>query len=877
MILLALLGCAPPAPAPNPTGDNLFQNGCPIEGQATARALVDVRERPWGPEALARPGDVLLMNEHAAFVIQGVEAPRTYYHYGGAPIDAVALRGCEQAGPELFEELGFIVGQLELSDFNASTLHQVRGQAIEVKSDGADGGDAIVEVRATDDRFWLVEMTLVRNVWEAGGRKELGPLFGLDVTLRYTLKPNAKALQIDVLLGGKPVTDGFLVGALVFPSDELVVTTFSTGQLSAGGFSLDLGVPWLGMAGVSGSQAVAMPEASMAYAEVSGVRALLDLKQAVEPLLVTGAAVPPATRFLLGVGASDGASASATLEPWMGSLAESGAWATVSGTVSDGAGPVAGTTVLVEARTAAGVEGVVETLVTDINGHFSGRSIHFGSPWTLTATAEGRDDGPRITAAPGTAATLTIGAVGGLALDVVDGDGVAIPVRVALTRADGARRVLYALPGETVAVPPGTWAATVTRGYEYAIAHQTVVVPEGGSTTLAAMLEHVIDTTGWASVDTHVHAEASADSATRAADRFRTSAASGLDVTVSTDHEAIIDMAPYVDGEGLADWVSYGLGSEITGTVPEHVNAWPFPPDSTDARGDPVRWYQLGFPGIYAAARERGARVVQLNHARVNGECGILCVLDWDRGTDDPATADPEGLALPAGTDIWSWDFDSFELLNGLRSPLLDLEDPRHTGALHDWLAFLNLGHRITATAVTDVHGLQIPGEPRVYALVADDTPGVVTADDIADAELDGAAVLSAGAFATVDIGGIGPGGLASAPEGNATLALSVLALPEIDVVTVYVLVNCDLVATVDTTAPHELQKLAAAVPLTLAADGHVVTLGFGAEPMPEGLQDYDAANVPRFVTNAIYVDADGDGVWTPPGAKACATGRFVQ
>ena len=877
LAVLALLACPEPEPPPTPTGDNLFLHGCPTEGQATARALVDAQERPWGIEALAQPGDVLLMNEHAAFVIQGVDAPRTYYHYGGAPIDAVALRGCDQAGPELFEELGFIVGQLDLSDFNASTLHQVRGKSIEVVNDGADGKDAVVEVHATDDRFWLVELTLVRNVWESGGRKELGHLFGVDVTLRYTLQPNAKALQMDVVLGGTPVTDGFLVGALVFPSDELAVSTFSTGELSTGGFSLDVGVPWLGMAGASGSQAVAMPDSTMAYTEVSGVRALLDLKQAVEPLLVNGAATPPTTRFLLSVGATDGASASAGLEPWMGSLAEDGAWAAVSGTVSDGSGPVAGATVLVEATTATGIEGVVETLVTDTNGHFSGRSIHYSSAWTLTATGDGRDNGPGVTAEPGTPAALQIGGTGALVLDVVDGEGVAIPVRVALERDDGARRVLYALPGETLAVPPGTWAATLTRGYEYTIAHETVTVPEDGSTTLSAMLEQVIDTTGWASVDTHVHAEGSADSTTRAADRFRTSAASGLDVTVNTDHEAIIDMAAYVDGEGLADWVSYGLGSEITGSIPEHVNAWPFPPEPADPRGNPVRWYELGLGGMYAAARERGARVVQLNHSRVNGECGILCILDWDRGADDPATSDPEALALPAGTEIWSWDFDTFELINGLRSPLLDPEDPRHTGALHDWLAFLNLGHRVTAVAVTDVHGLQIPGEPRVYAQVTDDTPGVVTADDVADGELDGAAVLSAGAFATVSIGGFGPGGLASALDGAATLVVSVQALPEVDVATVYVLVNCDLVAIVETTAPHEVQKLSASLPLSFDADAHVVTLGFGTEPMPEGLEDYDPLNVPRFVTNAIYVDADGDGAWTPPGAKTCETGRFVQ
>ena len=36
------------------------------------------------------------------------------------------------------------------------------------------------------------------------------------------------------------------------------------------------------------------------------------------------------------------------------------------------------------------------------------------------------------------------------------------------------------------------------------------------------------------------------------------------------------------------------------------------------------------------------------------------------------------------------------------------------------------------------------------------------------------------------------------------------------------------------------------------------------------GLADYDPSRTPRVTTNAIYVDADEDGVWTPPGGKSC-------
>ncbi len=876
MLLLLLAACPAPETPANATGDGLFTQGCPVPGQAAARSLKAANEAPWGSEALAGPGDVVLLNEKAAFVIQNVDDVDTYYHYGGQPIDAVAVDGCEQAGPELFEEMGFLVGQLELTDFNQSTLHQVRGEAIRIVADGSDGGPAIVEVDATDDRFWLVEETLARAVWNSGGRKPLGDLYGLDMTLRYTLDPGATALQMEVILDGEPVTDGFVTGALVFPSDEVDVNEFANGNLDVGGFGLDLDVPWLAMGRTTGAQAVAMPDSTMAYTEVAGVRALLDMGQALAPLEVTGAAEPPSTRFLLSVGPTDAASASAGFEPYFPEPVKGSTWADVSGTVADAAGPVAGATVTVYADNGDGDAEVLDTLVTDASGRFSGRTLKLAGPWTLVASADGRDDSAAVEISSGPAA-LQLGAAGKLTIDAVDDAGVGVPVRVELQRDDGAHTVRYALPGDTVDLPPGTWHAWVTHGYEDALVQADVVVPESGEGTLSVTVAHVVDTTGWASIDTHVHQEASADSRTLATERFRTVAASGLDIMVSTDHEAIIDLSDALDASGAGEFLTYGLGSEVTAVIPEHTNPWPMPPDEADPRGSPVRWYGLGFPGIYAAERARGARVIQLNHSRVNGECGILCVLDWDRGADDPATDDPEALAMPAAQPVWSWDFDAFELLNSARSPLLDPADPRHTGALVDWFAFLNLGHPVTGTAVTDVHEAQIPGEPRTYVRVADDSQGAFTVDDAADAELEGAAVISAGAFATVEIAGAGPGDVVSVGDGAATLHVNVQAIPEIDVAKVYVLVDCDLVATLDATDPAGVVKLDADVPLTLARDAYVVVLGFGDEDMPRGFDDYDQRNVPRVLTNPIFVDVDGDGAWTAPGAKTCATGVEVN
>jgi hypothetical protein len=874
---LLLAACKPddtPVADVTPTGDGLFVHGCPEADRAGARTLTDIGEAPWGPDALAAPGDVVLFNDKAAFVIQAPDDPRTYYPYGGMPIDAVALDGCAQAGPDVLGELGFIVGQLHLDDFDASGLHMVRGDAVDIVSDGSDGGPAVVEVHATDDHFWLIELTLMRRVFETGDRKPLDELYGLDITLRYTLAPGDAALRVDVLLGGEPITDGFLFGATLFPSDHLSTNAYASGDLSVGGIGLDVGIPWVGDSSATGSTAMAMPGATLARTSIAGVTILLDAAQAAVPLSIADGNAE--TAFLFAVGPTDAASAAAALEPHLDDPVAGypTAWHDVAGTVTDPAGnPVAGALVEVSCADDAGGWPVVTSLVTDDHGGFAGRTLAVGDTWRVQASGAGRDDGAAVDVDPAAAGevALDVGAVGAVTVDADDGAGEALPVRIELERDDGAVVVGYPTPQDPdVAVAPGHYTAYVSRGYEHERATTEVDVPDDGIATIAVSLPRVVDTAGWASMDSHVHAGPSPDSPVLAEDRMCTAAGSGLDVMISTDHEAIVDLSAALTATGLTDAMLYVLGSEITAALPEHTNAWPFPVVDDGGRGDPVRWYQMGFGDIYAAERARGATVVQLNHSRVNGECGILCILDWDRLGDDPATDDPEGLGMPAGTEVWSWDFDSFEVLNGLRSPYLDPADPRHSGALYDWLAFLNLGHRVTAVGVTDEHGMDTPGAPRTWVRVPDDAMGAFDADDMATGVLAGAAEVSAGAFARVTVDGAGPGELATVSGGEATLSLHVEALPEIDVTTIDVLVDCDAALSVPATDPGGVVKFDGSVALPLTGDAYVVVIARGTEPMPRGLLGYDAAVVPRVIVNPVFVDGDGDGVWTPPGAKTC-------
>ncbi|NOY27170.1 MAG: hypothetical protein GXP62_14980, partial [Oligoflexia bacterium] len=536
LTLFLALSCHGPAavsdsatPSEATTGDGVFLQGCPVAGQATARVLQDTAEQPWGPDALAAPGDVLLLNDHAAFVIQSPEDPRTYYHYGGIPIDAFAIDptvdGCEQASPEALGELGFIVGRLALGAFTDSSLHMFRGDNMEIVNDGSDGNPAVVDVHGTDDRFWLVEETLIRTVYQDGGRKVLDDLFGLDITARYTLAPDGSTLQIDLLLDGQPSTDGFQVGAISFPSDTTPAHAWSAGTISVGGFGLVTDVPFVEAGLDQGSTAIAMPGSNMARTVIAGVTILIDSNQALVPLQVSDGQAD--TSFLLSVGPTDPASASAALEDLLPdpSPGLDTAWHDISGSVLDPTGdPVAGAEVDVWSPDIAGDWHVMSQFYTDQAGLFTGRSLAVQGQWRAQASGEGRDAGDSVELNPDAVwnLSLSVGSHGQVQVAAVDQDGSAMPVRAELERDDGLVLVGFPTPQDpTLPTPPGHYTATLSRGYEYQPATVELTVPDDGTATISATLDHVVDTTGWVSFDSHVHAGPSADSTELPIDRMR--------------------------------------------------------------------------------------------------------------------------------------------------------------------------------------------------------------------------------------------------------------------------------------------------------------------------------------------------------------------
>jgi len=877
---LFLPACKPPPAPPGPqsspldqhVGEGIFAAGCSQEGAASVRRLGGGSDRMWGTDVLGKSGDLLLMNAVAAYVISDVTDMRTYYHYGGIPIDAVAVAGCAQAGPEQFGEMGVVVGTLELTDFPASTLRMFRGESITVVKDGSDGGPVVVDVDGVDDRFWLVELELVRQSFQAGVKKPLTDPYGFAMTLRYTLFPNDPVLRAEVILSHEGAgAGGYMAGALLFPSDHTPTRAFWSSTVGAGGLGLTVGVPWVGAPGRQGAVAFAIEGANAGVAEISGVTALLDTTLAFSPLTLAQAGDTASTTLLISVGPTDLSSATrplAAANPNPTPTTRHGLLP-VNGAVVDPSGaPLADVAIEVAAQT-GGEWRAIDALRTDAAGQFEGALPDLGlGPLRLRPFTQGRGSGETVETTGGTL-TLLLGPAGAVVTDLRDEAGEELPAEVVFFQEGVEVQRFFSTPADpVVAIPPGTYEVSVVRGYEYSPVDAVITVPEEGEALLEATLERVVDTLGWVAYDGHVHSSGSPDSTLLQADRIRTAAAAGLEIVVATDHEIINDLDPAVDEAQLSGFVSTITGQEVTATLPEHINAWPFEVDESASRGGNPAWYGLSIGEIYALIRARGAEVVTLNHPR--GGCNYLCLIGWDRENGVPTLDDPTMLAFAPGSALWSWDFDAMEYMNGHTSPFLNPDDPDRTGLLNDWLGFLNLGHRVTAVGVTDVHGAEAPGSPRTYVESSTDEAGAIDEAEVVAAVKGGRALVSAGAFARVSVNGASIGETAILDGAPAVLSAEVVALPGIEVTELRVLVNCDEVARLPADDPDGLIKFEGELALDLTVDSAVVLLGMGEAPFPRGLPQFDGRLVPRVTTNAIYVDVDGNGVFDAPGPKGC-------
>jgi hypothetical protein len=424
---------------------------------------------------------------------------------------------------------------------------------------------------------------------------------------------------------------------------------------------------------------------------------------------------------------------------------------------------------------------------------------------------------------------------------------------------------------EEVAVPPGRYRVLATRGPEFSASEARIELLAGS--TLALAIEpprRVLSTPGWITSDFHVHAAPSPDTALALPARLASFHAEGAEVLIATDHDMITDYAPLVRELGLAGRIASVVGSEITSEVKTevapftigHANAFPLPRDPLAYRGGAVRNEGRRWRDVIADLHATpGERVIQLNHARTDSQGAIhpraffthLGSLGQAYDPKLPLTSAPNALLVEPDpqTGVRDLDFDAMELLNGARLTA-------YQALREDWFSLLRQGVVLTGTANSDSHTLQsLVATPRNYVRVAGDEPARFDEAAFVRAVREGRCYGTTGPLLEVLLGEASLGERFRGREGR--LRLLVRAAPWVPVGEARVFVDGRLVhrAAIARDAPLEL-------PLRFERDAFV-TLEVEGEPDA----NY-AALLPGFTpfafTNPIFVDADADGSWTPPG-----------
>lgn len=933
----------------------------PGAGFVRARQVEDAADLIPGAVAQGMVGDWLLENAHGRYLVGFGHRAIGPCSWDGNPIETEALRGEEGTGSAL-GEICFLM----------NVSQTVAPEHVEILEDGASGRAVIAVTGRVVPLDFLNLSTMV-----GGFAPGLLDLLDFDpdrplpfrVTFYYALTPESRSLRVLTAVRNDGADDEFFVAV------QLVLSGSTGSYFTPLGSRRGWGEPSLSdgftadpvsflayISRASGYAVVPDPDPRMAAAlpvgagmlAVSGAAALIYGTTDVLGLLLAPQASWPDTPGMLRVAPGGVRTVGYRLYPSDGTVAGAAdliypdlevPTTRLTGQVVDHAGSPRAD---VRVNALRDGERTFSMTRTDADGRFA---MHVPRG---TYTLRLRDDGV-LTSVPDVAAAedavdldvIALTRPGTLAVTVTTPDGAPTPARVVIACAaecpdavqdsrerspsfappNGWLRIVeLGVDGQaTVPLAPGTYRVSVNRGMTHTTWPQDatdtggalVEVVAGEALPVAAEIAPVVDTRGTLSADFHIHAMASPDSSVANRERVLDMLSGGLEVMVSSDHDAVTDFQPAIDALGAADHIRGVIGNEITTSHLGHINAFPLTRQSPSRRGGAFDWsgggdFLVTLQELIDATREHpGEQVVQLNHP--GAPMGAIGTLQIDVLTGfsfadpldlrmAPTTADP----VTGDTGLWSEEFDAIELMNGF-----SVDD--FWGYFRWWIAMVGRGFSPTGTAVTDTHGIygSLGAAPRSFVFVDDDkdTPATFDLPHFVDRVRAGALVGTSGPFMRVEVeagGGetAGVSGTLDASSGAVTARITLEMPAWIDVDTLDLYLNVpgeglagdpgeaveepveptlrvavtwdpdvhrELVAT-GTLEHHRLRQVIE-VPLEITADSYLVVLAHGASARPMRPVIAGAAK-PLAFSNPVFLDFDGGGYDKPPLAALSAERR---
>jgi hypothetical protein len=803
-------------------------------------------EQLGGPNAIGRPGDLVLENDEVVFVIDQLGSSWGFAESGGNIVDAADAHARRDELGQQFTYFGTFPRQ----------------GVYDALSSGSDA----------DGSAWIVASG--RELYEST----------LSVTTRYTLHAPDRALLIETTLentgaaGSAPIGGLSLGDAVQWGGAEKIAPG------KARGFKGPSSGPFVGGVGRFASYALTSTEGTIDAVSGSSWTDTVQRVQGKERVsLAPGEKVSYARVFLVGERPD---SASLVSE-----LAQS-AGLPVGG-IEVGLSPGPG-----EVRADVPSDASVSVRLDGAGGG-EPLSLHAsGSPPRLEGLLPpgrylvsyaggggrgGRNDA-RVDVQTDVIARADLGVTrpAGARVLCVDAGGAAMPCKVTFERTDGgpapdfgpahaagpARNQATTADGVVdVPLASGAYRVTASRGPAYALAQSDVTLAPGDVKELRLSPKRVLDTHGYLACDFHQHTMLGGDAPVGLRDRVVSNAAEGVEVAVASEHNVVADLEPLVRELHLERVLVSVPGDELTSDGSRHAwghaNVWPLPVDLSSPRGGaPIvrdRTPREVFDGLRRAVPN--AFVIQVNHPR-SGKNGYFDLLGFD-----PA----RGTATDPGYDP---GFDAVEVWKGRNV------DAR-AKVLADYFGLLRASHPVTPTADTDTHGIvgQEAGYPRTYVRVLNDGrldswDAARTAEVVRGVKSLRDVVLTNGPMLRVMAGAASVGGMARGRI--VAVKVHVESAPWVVVDALRILrasYGSPSTANVDgappnvydaavTEKPNAAGALAADATFTLraAADDAFVVVASGKTPMTPVLAGDAAEITPWAMTGAIWIDADGDG-----------------
>ena len=485
---------------------------------------------------------------------------------------------------------------------------------------------------------------------------------------------------------------------------------------------------------------------------------------------------------------------------------------------------------------------------------------------------------------------------GPLKLQVEDGAGSGLPARITIVDANGSLAALRSADtnlairpgvvytkdgGANLFLLPGKYTVYATRGPEYSLARAEVTL-KGGEVSARLVITNEVITAGWVSSDTHIHTfSLSKHGDALLAERMITLAAEAIELPIATEHNLHADYAPAAKNLGLEKYFTIVPGNEVT-TRRGHFNVFPVVLAARPADQTIEDW-----PGLLQNIHElSGVRVVILNHP-TDTHVGFtpFAATNFNRITGKNLRGD------------FDFSFDAVEVINSgaMRS---DWMEP-----FRCWFALLNRGSKITGVGASDSHDVSrfIVGQGRTYIRADDSDPAQIDVQKACDNLKAGRAIVSLGLFPQLKISdapdaldapqltagvlvpsGSGPGDLHQGGSRFFEVAASVDFPTWINptgrtTATLYENGRAKLIFPFDVAkkagrplafkARFPKPKADSWYVLIAQTPGVTNTYWSIARPYQPSSPEWEPAMLGA--TNPIYLDADGDGHYSPPRATA--------